>query len=376
MVRFQRVCRRRRGRQFRGRRADRRQSDRRPAPHADRRPAPRSCAPRRASGHPTEDANRAFIEPDAAELSVRLRAHRAALRQPVRARPRRQPEVLRLRPAARPARRARRRPVARAARLRRPGHPAGPLRRRRRATSTSRRPSATSWASRSIDGTDWSGRTRERARRRARRLPAAPGRPRARRDPRPRATRRARARLPRHLRRPQQQRAARPARHATTRSSPTCAACSTRSARFRYGSTVNFPSITWPSHSAHLHRRLVRPPRHRQPDVLRRAPRASRWRRRARAMMTESFLGAGVETLYEAFHRVLGADARSPPTSTSRRAAAPTTPPLERRVVGPRDRLKALTAELRRRHQSALRAPTATRACTARRCSTRAAWRR
>ena len=57
-------------------------------------------------------------------LPVRVRAHRAALRQPERARPRRQPEGVRLRPPAGPARRARRHPGALAAGLLRPGHQA------------------------------------------------------------------------------------------------------------------------------------------------------------------------------------------------------------------------------------------------------------
>ena len=96
-----------------------------------------------ASGHPTEDVNHAFIEPEQRQLPVRLRTHRAALRQPVRARHRDQPEVLRLRPAARPARRPGRRAVARAAGVRRPRHPCRASTTARRATSTSRRRSAT-----------------------------------------------------------------------------------------------------------------------------------------------------------------------------------------------------------------------------------------
>jgi hypothetical protein len=60
--------------------------------------------------------------------------------------------------------------------------------------------------------------------------------------------------------------------------------------------------------------------------------------------MTEGFLGSGVETLYEAFHRVLGphaftANIHEPQGRGADHAA------VERRVVGPRDRLKALTAD-------------------------------
>jgi hypothetical protein len=116
-----------------------------------------------------------------------------------------------------------------------------------------------------------------------------------------------------------------------------------RSARFRYGSTVNFPSITWPSHSAIFtgawcgHHDIVNPTYYARETRQALAP-------QGQGMMTESFLGAGVETLYEAFHRALGATAftaniHEPQGRGAEHAA------LERRVVGPRDRLKALTAD-------------------------------
>src|SRR6185369_16610468 len=116
-----------------------------------------------------------------------------------------------------------------------------------------------------------------------------------------------------------------------------------RSARFRYGSTVNFPSITWPSHSAIFtgawcgHHDIVNPTYYARETRQALAP-------QGQGMMTESFLGAGVETLYEAFHRVLGpgaftANIHEPQGRGADHAA------LERRVVGPRDRLKALTAD-------------------------------
>jgi type I phosphodiesterase/nucleotide pyrophosphatase len=116
-----------------------------------------------------------------------------------------------------------------------------------------------------------------------------------------------------------------------------------RAARFRFGSTVNFPSITWPSHATILtgawcgHHDIVNPTYY---DRAARTPLAPQ----AEGMMTERYLGDGVETLYEAFHRVLGANAftaniHEPQARGADHAA------LERRVIGPRDRLKALTAD-------------------------------
>lgn len=116
-----------------------------------------------------------------------------------------------------------------------------------------------------------------------------------------------------------------------------------RAAFFESGSTVNFPSITWPSHSTILtgawcgHHDIVNPTYY---DREKRTPLAPQ----GQGMMTEGFLGRGVETLYEAFHRVRGDDAftaniHEPQGRGADHAA------LERRVVGPRDRLRALTAE-------------------------------
>jgi len=117
-----------------------------------------------------------------------------------------------------------------------------------------------------------------------------------------------------------------------------------RAARFRAGSTVNFPTITWPSHSALLtgawcgHHDVVNPTYY---DRAARQPLAPQ----GQGMNTESFLGAGVETLYEAVHRVHG-----PATLTASihepQGRGADHAPLEGRVLGPRDRLKALTAEL------------------------------
>ena len=116
-----------------------------------------------------------------------------------------------------------------------------------------------------------------------------------------------------------------------------------RSAFFTYGSTVTFPSITWPSHSTLLtgawcgHHDVVNPTYYCRETRHALVP-------QAQGMMTERYLGSGVETLYEAFHRVLGPDAftaniHEPQGRGADHAA------LEQRVIGPRDRLKALTPE-------------------------------
>ncbi len=78
-----------------------------------------------------------------------------------------------------------------------------------------------------------------------------------------------------------------------------------RSHRFRYGSIVNFPSITWPSHNAIGtscwcgHHDIVNPTYY---------LRASREVVTPQGQQFDSarFLGPDVETLYEAFHRVYG----------------------------------------------------------------------
>jgi phosphonoacetate hydrolase len=117
-----------------------------------------------------------------------------------------------------------------------------------------------------------------------------------------------------------------------------------RSAMFTFGSTVNFPSITWPSHSTILtgtwcgHHDIVNPTYYARESRTALAP-------QGQGMMTESYLGAGVETLYEAFHRVRGPSALTvnihEPQGRGADHAA-----LEGRVVGARDRLKALTPTL------------------------------
>ena len=114
-----------------------------------------------------------------------------------------------------------------------------------------------------------------------------------------------------------------------------------RSARFTFGSTVNFPSITWPSHSAIFtgtwcgHHDIVNPTYYARESRTALAP-------QGQGMNTESYLGNRVETLYEAFHRVLGPQAftvniHEPQGRGADHAA------LEGRIVAPRDRLRALT---------------------------------
>lgn len=121
-----------------------------------------------------------------------------------------------------------------------------------------------------------------------------------------------------------------------------------RSHRFRFGSIVNFPSITWPSHNAIGtscwcgHHDIVNP---------------TYYLRETREVVTPQgqqfdsakFLGPDVETLYEAFHRVCGswdgengaltAAIHEPCTRGADHSV------LERRVVGDRDLLRSYTAE-------------------------------
>lgn len=119
---------------------------------------------------------------------------------------------------------------------------------------------------------------------------------------------------------------------------------------FEHGSITNFPSITWPSHNAIGtgawcgHHDIVNPTyylRERREVVT---PQGQQFD-------TAKFLGDGVETLYEAFHRVFGewdgahggaltASIHEPCTRGADHAT------LERRVIGDRDRLKAITAEV------------------------------
>lgn len=116
---------------------------------------------------------------------------------------------------------------------------------------------------------------------------------------------------------------------------------------FRFGSMTNFPSITWPSHNTigtgawGGHHDVVNPTYYLRETREVVTPQGQEFD-------TAKFLGDGVETLYEAFHRVFGewdgtkgaftASIHEPCTRGAIHAT------LERRVVGDRDRLKELNA--------------------------------
>jgi phosphonoacetate hydrolase len=122
-----------------------------------------------------------------------------------------------------------------------------------------------------------------------------------------------------------------------------------RGHRFRYGSIVNFPSITWPSHNTigtscwAGHHDIVNPTYYLRETREVVTPQGSQFD-------TARFLSHDVETLYEAFHRVYGpwdgtrgaltAAIHEPCTRGADHSV------LERRVLGDRDRLRALTSEL------------------------------
>ena len=117
----------------------------------------------------------------------------------------------------------------------------------------------------------------------------------------------------------------------------------------RYGSVTNFPSITWPSHNSigagcwGGHHGIVNPSyylRDRRETI---SPQGAQFD-------TAKCLDVGVETLFEAFHRVYGkwdggfggaltASIIEPCTRGADHAT------LENRLVGDRDRLKGLTQE-------------------------------
>ena len=112
-----------------------------------------------------------------------------------------------------------------------------------------------------------------------------------------------------------------------------------------FGSIVNFPSITWPSHSTLVtgawcgHHDIVNPAYYLRAERTVANPQGL-------VFETEGYLGDGVETLYEAFKRVRGAftAAINEPQGRGADHAA-----LERRVIGDRPRLRALTEEYLRR---------------------------
>ncbi len=117
-----------------------------------------------------------------------------------------------------------------------------------------------------------------------------------------------------------------------------------RSAFMSHGSTVNFPSITWPSHTAILtgawsgHHDVVNPTFYVRETRETIAAQGS-------IFETERFVSLEVETLYEAFKRVRGpgavtASIHEPQGRGADHAA------FERRILGDKARLKALTAEM------------------------------
>ncbi len=121
-----------------------------------------------------------------------------------------------------------------------------------------------------------------------------------------------------------------------------------RGHRFRYGSIVNFPSITWPSHNTigtscwGGHHDVVNPTYYLRETREVITPQGNQFD-------TAKFLGRDVETLYEAFHRVYGpwegdrgaftAAIHEPCTRGADHSV------LERRIIGDRERLRALTID-------------------------------
>lgn len=122
-----------------------------------------------------------------------------------------------------------------------------------------------------------------------------------------------------------------------------------RSAFFRYGGVVTFPSITWPSHNAigtgawSGHHGIVNPTYYLRAQRRVVTP-------QGQIFDSAAFLSPAVETLYEAFHRVYGpwvghdgaftASIHEPCTRGADHSV------LERTVIGDRDRLRGLTAAL------------------------------
>jgi hypothetical protein len=117
---------------------------------------------------------------------------------------------------------------------------------------------------------------------------------------------------------------------------------------FRYGSIVNFPSITWPSHNTIGtscwcgHHDIVNPTYYLRETREVVTPQGQQFE-------TAKFLGDEVETLYEAFHRVYGSWQNGSGALTAAihepctRGADHSV--LERRVVGDRGRLRELSGQ-------------------------------
>jgi len=119
-------------------------------------------------------------------------------------------------------------------------------------------------------------------------------------------------------------------------------------AMLKYGSITNFPSITWPSHNAIGtgawcgHHDIVNPTYYLRDQRITVSPQGQQFD-------TAKFLAPGVETLFEAFHRVYGswngmegafvASINEPCGRGADHAS------LERVLIGDREWLKALTRE-------------------------------
>ncbi len=125
---------------------------------------------------------------------------------------------------------------------------------------------------------------------------------------------------------------------------PNLAMLADNGAMLAHGSIVNFPSITWPSHSTILtgawcgHHDVVNPTFHLR-ELRQTVP------IQGNIFDGESYVNRDVETLYEAFKRVMGADAitasiHEPQGRGADHAA------FERRIVGDKARLKALTGTM------------------------------
>src|SRR5258707_11159669 len=125
---------------------------------------------------------------------------------------------------------------------------------------------------------------------------------------------------------------------------PNLAALVERGAFLTHGSIVNFPSITWPSHSTILtgawcgHHDIVNPTFHLRED-------RETIPIQGNAFETERYLNPDVETLYEVFKRECGNGAITASIYEPQGRGADHAV-LERRLVGNKNRLKALTIEM------------------------------
>lgn len=125
---------------------------------------------------------------------------------------------------------------------------------------------------------------------------------------------------------------------------PAIASLVERGAVLTYGSIVNFPSITWPSHSTIMtgtwcgHHDIVNPTfhlrEHRETVPI-----------QGNIFEMEHHLNPDVETLYEMFKRVLGSDAITASIHEPQSRGADHAV-FERRILGDKARLKALTQEM------------------------------